>query len=239
MFNLRLRTKFLLSLLLVSSSITVGTVWMVGRRVRVELRKEIAESLRNSVVVFRDFQRQREIGLARSAELLASLPNLKALMTTRDAATIQDASADIWRLAPSDVFVLADPVGQVLAIHTNTPGITRGTAEELLKSSLGEDQPSFWWYGGGHLYQVFLQPIYFGAPKSGSILGVLGVGHEISESLATEVGRVASSQVAFFYGDKLIVSTVRPGQQLDLPRLTSTSTNLQDSSAAEVQLGGE
>src|SRR5262249_61717663 len=119
MFKLRLRTKFLLSLLLVSSSITLGTVWMVGRRVRVELRKEIAESLRNSVVVFRDFQRQREIGLASSAEILASLPNLKALMTTRDAVTIQDASADIWRLTPSDVFVLANPLGEVLAIHTN------------------------------------------------------------------------------------------------------------------------
>src|SRR5947208_4126410 len=184
MFKFRLRTKFLVSLLLVSSSITFGTVWMVGRRVRVELRKEIAESLRNSLVVFRDFQRQREISLASSAELLASLPNLKALMTTRDAATIQDASADIWRLAPSDVFVLANPVGEVLAIHTNTPGMTRSIAEELLKNSLGSDQPSFWWYGGGHLYQVFLQPIYFGTPRSGSILGVLGVGHEISEVLA-------------------------------------------------------
>src|SRR5215831_19365244 len=168
MLKLRLRTKFLLSLVVVSSGITCGTLWMVGRSIRVELRKEITADLRNSVAVFRDFHRQREVSLSSSAELLANLPNLKALMTTRDAATIQDASADIWRLAPSDVFVLADPVGQVLAIHTNTPGITRSTAEELLKSSLGEDQPSFWWYGGGHLYQVFLQPIYLGAPKSGS-----------------------------------------------------------------------
>src|SRR4051812_24438152 len=107
--KLRLRTKFLISLLLVSSGITCGTLWMVGRSIRVELGKEIAQSLRNSVLVFRDFQRQREISLASSAELLANLPNLKALMTTRDAATIQDASADVWRLAPSDVFVLGDP----------------------------------------------------------------------------------------------------------------------------------
>src|SRR5689334_13938596 len=120
MLKLRLRTKFLLSLLLVSSTITVGTVWMVGRRVRIEMRKQIAERLRNSVVVFKDFQRQREFSLASSAELLASLPNLKALMTTHDPATIQDASGDIWRTAPSDVFVLADPVGQILALHTKT-----------------------------------------------------------------------------------------------------------------------
>src|SRR5262245_42240156 len=146
MFKLRLRTKFLISLLMVSAGITWGTLWMVGRSIRVELRNEIAGSLRTSVLVFRDFQRQREIGLSSSADLLANLPNLKALMTTSDAATIQDASTDIWRLAPSDVFVLADPTGKVMAVHTNTPGMTRSIAEELLKGSLTSDQPSFWWY---------------------------------------------------------------------------------------------
>src|SRR5207253_8820879 len=108
MIKLQLRTKFLLFLLVVSTTVTLATLWMVGRSVRIQVYRQIADDLHNSVVVFQDFQRQREISLATSAELLASLPSLKALMTTRDAATIQDASADIWHLAPSDVFVLAD-----------------------------------------------------------------------------------------------------------------------------------
>src|ERR1041385_9053979 len=169
MLKLRLRTKFLLSLLIVSSAMTWGMLWMVTRSIRVELRKQIAENLRTSLVVFRDFQRQREISLSSSAELLANLPNLKALMTTSDAATIQDASTDIWRLAPSDVFVLANPSGTVMAVHTNVPGMTRTIAEELLKTSLGSDQPSFWWFGAGHLYEVFLRPIYFGTPGTGTL----------------------------------------------------------------------
>src|SRR5215467_9673893 len=136
MIKLRLRTRFLLSLLVVSSSITLATLWMVGRSVRVQVHRQIADDLHNSVAVFADFQRQREIGLASSAELLANLPSLKALMTTRDAATIQDASADIWRLAPSDLFVLADPIGRVMAIHTSLPGMTRTSAQELIKGSL-------------------------------------------------------------------------------------------------------
>lgn len=73
MTKLRLRTKFLLSLLLVSSSLTCATLWMVHRSVRLQLQKEIAEDLRNSLIVFRDFQRQREIALTRSADLLANL----------------------------------------------------------------------------------------------------------------------------------------------------------------------
>ena len=89
MSSVRLRTKFLLSFLLVSAGLTSATLWMVHRSVRIQLQKEIANDLRNSVTVFQDFQRQREVTLARSAELLASLPSLKALMTTRDSATIQ------------------------------------------------------------------------------------------------------------------------------------------------------
>src|SRR5215472_17519745 len=197
--RLRLRTKFLLSLLLVSTSLTCATLWMVRRSVRIQLRKEIVEDLRNSVAVFGNVQRQRELSLARSAELLANLPNLKALMTTQDAATIQDASSDIWRLAPSDLFVLADPRGKVLAVHTTSPGITRGAAQDLLKNSMGADQPSFWWYGAGRLYEVFLQPIYFGPPRDANALGVLGIRHgafhreytdgSVLRSQGTAVGR--------------------------------------------------
>ena len=217
MSKLRLRTKFLLSLLLVSSGLTCATLWMVRRNVRIALGKELAEDLHNSVMVFQDFQRQREINLTRSAELLANLPSLKALMTTRDAATIQDASTDIWRLASSDLFVLADPTGTVLAIHTIAPGITRTQAQDLLKGSLQADQPSFWWHAAGHLYQVFLQPIYFGPAKNASALGVLGVGHEISDAVAMDLSRIASSQVAFYYGETLIVSTLRRDEESELP----------------------
>ena len=239
MVKLRLRTKFLLSLLLVSAGVTCATLWMVGRSVRVQLRNEIAENLANSVVVFHDFQRQREINLASSAELLANLPSLKALMTTRDAATIQDASTDIWRLAPSDLFVLADPTGIVLAIHTSIPGITRTTAQQLLRDSSGTDQSMLWWFGGGHLYQVFLRPIYFGGPKDGTVLGVLGVGHEISNALAVELSHVASSEVAFFYEKGLIASTLNPPLHAELAEVIPVASDISTPSAKEIRLGDE
>ena len=239
MSSVRLRTKFLLSFLLVSAGLTSATLWMVHRSVRVQLQKEIATDLRNSVLVFQDFQRQREITLARSAELLASLPSLKALMTTRDPATIQDASGEIWRLAPSDIFLLANPQGQVLALQTSAPGITKGAAQELLKNSIGTDQPSFWWQSSGHLYQVFLQPVYFGSPKNASELGLLCVGHEISETVAMQLSRIATSQVAFFYGDRLIVSTLQQDQQAELAQLPHSQPSYVDPSKNSIRLAGE
>jgi signal transduction histidine kinase len=239
MLKLRLRTKFLLSLLILSATVTGATLWLVGRTLRLQVQTQIADDLENSVTVFQDFQRQREIGLAGSAELVANLPNLKALMTTHDAATIQDASTDVWRLVPSDVFILADPAGKVMAIHTSLPGMTRSVAADLMKKSLQADQPSYWWYGGGHLYQVFLRPIYFGRPQDGSILGFLGVGHEISEALAGEVSRVASSQVAFFYGDIPIAGTSGTAQSADLGRIAANTSGAEASHPSQVKIGDE
>jgi signal transduction histidine kinase len=239
MSTVRLRTKFLLSFLLISAGLTSATLWMVHRSVRVQLQKEIANDLRSSVSVFQDFQRQREITLARSAELLASLPSLKALMTSRDPVTIQDGSGEIWRLALSDIFLLADPEGKVMALQTSSPGISKAAAQELLKNSVGLDQPSFWWQSSGHLYQVFLQPVYFGAPKNASRLGILCVGHEISESVALEVSKVATSQVAFFYGDRLIVSTLQPDQEAELSHVPPTREHSSDLRKTSFRLGGE
>jgi signal transduction histidine kinase len=239
MSSVRLRTKFLLSFLLISAGLTSATLWMVHRSVRVQLQKEIANDLRNSVSVFQDFQKQREITLARSAELLASLPSLRALMTTRDSVTIQDASGEIWRLAPSDIFVLADPEGRVMALQTSSPGITKSAAQELLRNSMGTDQLSFWWQSSGHLYQVFLRPVFFGAPKNASQLGVLCVGHEISESVALEVSKVATSQVAFFYGDRLIVSTLQHDQQSELAHFSTGQTKEAAAQRDGIHLGGE
>ena len=170
MTALRLQTKFLLSMLAVSAGLTCTTLLVVRQSVRAQIRQEIARDLRNSVVTFQNFQRQRELTLTRSAQLLADLPNIRALMTTRDAPTIQDASRDVWQLAGSDLFLLADPSGKVMALHGVPPAFTPRMAQDGLAVALEGDRPSHWWYGGGHLYEVFLQPIYFGRAADNRLL---------------------------------------------------------------------
>lgn len=226
-------------MLLVITCLTIATLWIVRRAVRVQLRQEIAADLLNSITVFRDYQREKEISLEESAELLANLPNLKALMTAPDALTIQDASSEIWRLAPSDIFVLAKPSGRVAAIHTSAPGINRSLAESLLAESLETDQQSYWWYGNNHLYQVFLKPIYSGPAKNDVLLGVLCLGHEISLPFALERSRIASSQVAFYYGRTLIISTLQPSQEFELRHRYPNAEEDSGEEPREIYLGNE
>src|SRR5215475_8788055 len=90
--GMRLRTKFLLSMVAVSAALTFTTLYVVRRTVQQQVRMEIERDLQNSVSTFRNFQKQREVTLERSAALLADLPIVRALMTSHDAPTIQDAS---------------------------------------------------------------------------------------------------------------------------------------------------
>jgi len=212
----RLRTKFLLSLLLVSAFLTCSTLLVVRHRLQIQIREEIRQDLRNSVVTFQIFQRQREMALEDSAALVANLPIIEALMTSSDPATIQDASAALWRRTGGDLFVLADRKGQLMALHAVTPGFAPTEAAEMLERSLRSGEARDWWFGGGHLFRVFMRPIYFGEPAGGTELGVLVLGSEINEQVAEDVRQVASSQVAFLYGRTIAVSTLSGKQKDDL-----------------------
>ncbi len=237
MARVRLRTKFLLSLLLSSLGLTCASLLVVRHSVGRQVREEISADLRNSVLTFQNVQRQRETALSRSAELLASLPTLKALMTTRDAATIQDASRDIWRLSGSSLFVLADRSARVVALHTSNSGFTRQLAQRSLEESLGDSEGNHWWFGGGHLYEVFVQEIYFGPSGQSPTLGLIAVGFEIDEQVAADVARAAASQVAFQYGKAIAVSTLSPEQQSELVNQWSRENSRLRQ--ADIKLGDE
>jgi len=236
--KLRLRTKFLLSMLLISAGLTCTSLLLVRRSVQHQEKNEISADLQNSVSTFKNFQRERELTLSHSADLLADLPNLRALMTTHDEATIQDASTPLWQLAGSDLFLLADNTGTVMALHVSSPGLTRQMAQQSLAASLKSQDQSGWWYGGQHLYQVFLKPVYFGSAAENRLLGFLVIGYEIDDGVANQVSRIAASQVAFYYGDTIVRSTLTPLHQAELAQSSLRSAPAVPY-AEEIHLGDE
>ncbi len=239
MAKIRLRTKFLLSLILTTTVLTGAVLLIVQNYLRNHARAELHEALSSSVATFDQFEVQRERELAQSAALLADLPDLRALMTTHHAPTIQDASGRLWNLAESDLFVLADSAGKVMALHTSAAGYTADAAQASLARTLESGQARDWWYGGNHLFIVFLQPIYFGDSRNDVVLGVLALGFEVDERLAQVVARVASCQAAFRYGNKIVATTLSPTQQMELEARGSANTPPESASPEEIKLGDE
>ena len=219
MGGIRLRTKFLLSMVVVSAALTFTTLLVVRRTVQQEVRLGIQRDLQNSVSAFHNFQKQREVTLERSAALLADLPNVRALMTTHDPATIQDASRDLWHLAGSDLLLLADSSGKVMALQATPQEITVREGQDFFPLVVSREETRHWWYVEGHLYEVFLQDIYFGPASGHQILGYLLLGYEIDDRVARDLSRVAASEVAFRYGDSIVRSTLKPAQEAELLRV--------------------
>jgi signal transduction histidine kinase len=204
----RLRTRFLLSMVLITAGLTALSLLVVRHSVQNHVRQGIAQDLQNSVTTFQNFQHDREVMLTHSAELVANLPIMRSIMTASDPATIQDASKDVWPLTGSDLLVLADRNGKVVALHTKSPGFAPEAAQKYFEQSLNEEDSSHWWFGSHHLYQAFMQPVYFGSKTEGSLLGFLIIGYEIDDRLAREVSKISASQVAFSYGDEIVASTL-------------------------------
>ncbi len=214
--RLRLRTRFLLSMLLITAGLTTTSLLLVRHSVEANVRQSIAVNLHNSVSAFQDFRQERETMLTSDVALLADLPLTRAIMTSTDPVTIQDASQDVWQHArsSSDLFVLVDRGGRVVAMHTKTDGFTRDAAEKYFQQSLDAEaaDSSHWWYGGHHLYQAFVQPIYRGSTTEGTLLGFLVIGYEINQPLAAIVSKVAGSQVAFSYAGEVVATTLTSAQ---------------------------
>jgi signal transduction histidine kinase len=215
--RLRLRTRFLLSMLLITTGLTTISLLLVQRSIRSNVRQSIAVNLRNSVAAFQDFRHERETMLTSDVALLADLPITRAIMTGSDPLTIQDASQGISQIAAGDLFVMIDRSGRVVALHTKTPGFTKEAAEKYFQQSLDEDrgETSHWWLGEHHLYQAFIEPIYRGSRTDGTLLGFLVIGYEINDRLAEQVSKVAASKVAFSCGNEILATTLTARQAQD------------------------
>jgi signal transduction histidine kinase/CheY-like chemotaxis protein len=204
----RLQTKFLLSLTLLIAALTFATLAVVRHAAEEQVRAAVEQDARNSVLTFQNLRAERQIQLERSAELLATLPELKAMMADEQVSGIQDASEQMWRSGDTELFALANWTGKIVALHTLVPGFPREAAELALAHAAGSNGRSGWWFGDGHLYQVAVRPIQLGGASSQMYLGTVIVGREIDARVAAEVARIALCQVAFRYGDEAVVSSL-------------------------------
>jgi signal transduction histidine kinase len=227
-------------MLVITAGLTTTSLLLVRSSVENNIRQSIAVNLRNSVAAFQDFRHERETMLTGDVALLADLPITRAIMTSPDPVTIQDASQDVSQIAGSDLFVLVDRSGRVVALHTKTPGFTREAAEKYFQQSLGEDrgEASHWWLGEHHLYQTFVEPIYRGSRTDGTLLGFLVIGYEIDNRLAAQVSKVAGSRVAFSCGSEVVGTTLTAAQLQAANTQNLIAGPVQDE-PRDIQIGSE
>jgi signal transduction histidine kinase len=239
MARVRLQTQLFISTLLIICALTGAILLIVRQTVRSQIAEQVRDSTAASLREFENVQQHLRDQLSRTAALLAELPTLKALMTTRDAPTIQDGSMPFWKLAGSDLFLLADMRGKVMGLHVTREGLDAREAGDQLSGSLKDGEDSSWWYAGGRLYWVFLRPITAGVGNNQKQLGLVAIGYEVNSTIAEQLALVADSKIVLAANGKVIASTFSPSEESELQHRIIAREFDPGSSSSELALGQE
>ena len=208
--DLRLRTKLLCLLVLVTAGLSCATLLAVRSSGEDHARHELVTGTHTSLMTFDVLFGQKQNALARKADLLATeaamagdqdeTPNGKG--DDPDADALSNA-ADPLESDGSDLVAVADTPDKIVVLHSRETLFPPAEAEEMLKRSLADGSTADWWCVGGSLYQVALARI-------GSGPGTVIVGREIDYRAVHDMGRISDSQIAFGYDGNVITSTFRP-----------------------------
>src|ERR1700723_3174925 len=236
MSRLRLRTQLFLATLLTICALTGGFLLIIRHTVIIETDRQVRSGTEDSIRAFEGVQHQRERQLSGSAAMIADLPPLKSLMTTGHPPTIQDASTTFWKLAGSDLFVLAKPQREVGAQHLTDPGFPPEAAQRDLKRSVDQGDPASWWYDNGRLYWVFLRSITAGAGDESRELGILAIGYQVNSSVAQQLALVAQNQIALATDHDVIASTLPQKDEAMLAELIRKSDRQVRPDSTEITL---
>jgi len=235
--RLRMRTTLLVPLLFVFFGWTIFSLVILRIIVEQQTRTELNSDLSHSIITYQNLQHYHREMMHRESVLMADLPTIKALMTSGDRQTIEDAGSAFWKTSDSDLFALFTPDFK-LAAGYRRGGLQQSSAfESMMQQHLRDAEDSFYLVLDGTLYEVAAQPLIFGDHARGSVLGYIAVGYALDKRVAQQVSQAAAAEVEFAYGESLLVGTLQPVLQ---SQLQTTLSQLENAAKGQtLKLGGQ
>ena len=214
-FGVRTHVLLVLAMAFVTVIVTAVSLLLIRHRLWEQITEDLSQDLSHSVITFQNLQAERLGALDRENALLAELPTLKALMTSGDDLTIQDAAVEFWQLSGDDLFSLADPSGRVVAAYTKG-----ASGDAALRSQLGtllNSPDKHYLINGTSLYACSVRPLYFGNDEDGTLLGYVISGVSI-ERTVRQISQPTSVEATFLSDGHIVASTLDTTVQASLTR---------------------
>ena len=208
---------------------------LVQAQMRRHVKEDLVSTLRGESAVYAQVEGARREQAQQSAALIADQPSLKALMSTNDRLTVEDGSESLLATSRSDLLILENAQGTILAFHSKSDDVPFSTIKGLMADSSGDQD---WWFAGGHLYHVSFAPIVAGANAHQRLLGRMALGREWSAQSIVDSGAFGSSALVFERKGTVILSSLSSGASHDFEKsLAKTPQAL--NSIREVNIAGE
>src|SRR6184192_2162447 len=221
--HMKLRSKLLLSLVLVIATMTGGTLLTVRQSMQAQAQRQVEEDARNSILTFQVMEQQRRLVLGRKAELLATL----AYMRNGDPTVIRDVSQDPWQSEECDLFALVDSKGKVTALQSRISDFPANVSSKSFKNLVREAGSQDWWVNGKQVYRVVVKRFFKDPPINSVPMGAVIVGREIDPARAKDLGRILASEVVFQSGADLTVSSLGAVDEQQLAGLIKSGSKLE------------
>lgn len=204
--RLGLRPKIALGICALVVGLLCAVLLLVNASTTRAIQAKIESGLVAAQKVFEEFQRLRFEQLLLATTMLAEVPQLKAVITTPeiDHATLLDSAQAAQRLIHSDLLILSDGQGRLLA----------SASEPMRAGEAVSDQPAFAhalrgesfqgvWVNDGEIYQVVARPVVLGE----EIVGAIVTGFAIGQPLIQVLEQMTNCRVALLSAEKLVAVT--------------------------------
>jgi len=195
---------FFASALLTVFAIGVA-VYRVNVAVTAQAENELQRGLQEAGTLLETYRGTLFAHFARETRLIADLPKLKAALDTKDPETVRPFAEEYQRLIGSDLLVVTNPSGQIMAEagRLQTPRGNAAVELAIRQATQGREAVSLWPVRGG-VIQVVSTPSVI----NGQVLGTISAGFSLDEEAATHFKALTNSDIAFAMDGRIQASTL-------------------------------
>ncbi len=201
--------------------LTIGVaVYRVNVAVTAQAESELRRGVEEAGTLLEEYRSTLFEHFTREARLIADLSNLKAAMYTKDADTVQPLAEEYQHRIGSDLFVVTDPTGRLLAEagRLKMPPDDPAAREAIERASAGQEALSLWRHAGG-IVQVASVPSFLGP----ELMGTVSVGFSLDQEAAARFKALTNSEVAIALGDQIQASTLPIAFNAELSRMVGAA----------------
>jgi len=180
-----LRTLLILAMTAFAAAILFATVQSVGAIFGRAAERDVASELARSAAVFETLRQDRVARDRAEARVVAEEPRLKAVVATEGIShkTVHEMAAEMMRTVKSDLFLLTDAEGTLLADVADAAATGFDLSEDpVVKAAIQSGEATGVWTHRREVYEVVACRLVFGK----ATVGFLVMGHRLNDpSFAT------------------------------------------------------
>jgi len=183
-------------------------IYLVSVRVTREAENSLQREIASTARLVDQFRATRTQTFTMMARLIADAPKLKAAVDTNDPPTVQDTADDYQAQLNSNLVLITNKKGAVLATIGGSPrtGDIVASQASVKRALMGHEGISLLPQPDG-IMQLVTVPISVGLAQP-DILGTLSVGFLLDDAFAGQLKQLTGSDIAFGMDGQILSTTV-------------------------------